>query len=100
MERGGATYIVTNRPNGVLYVGMTSELIIRTWKHKTRFYPNSFSARYNLHHLVYYELFPTIVEAIAREQQLKAGSRKKKIALIEAFNPTWKDLYDDLLATW
>ncbi len=97
MQRGGSIYITTNRPNGVLYVGVTSELIIRIQQHKTKFYPNSFSARYNLDQLVYFEHFPYIEEAIAREKQLKGGSRARKIALIESLNPRWRDLFDDLL---
>ncbi len=95
--RGGWVYITTNRPNGVLYVGVTSDLVGRITKHKNRHYPNSFSAQYNLDKLVYYERFDTIVEAIAREKQLKGGSRAKKVALIEAFNPRWEDLYAKLL---
>jgi putative endonuclease len=66
------------------------------YKHKNKYYFNSFSARYNVNKLVFYEGFSSIVEAIRREKQLKAGSRKKKIALIEAFNPTWKDLFDEI----
>ncbi|MBS1943517.1 MAG: GIY-YIG nuclease family protein [Bacteroidetes bacterium] len=96
MRRGGSVYIITNRPNGVLYTGVTSELGRRTQKHKSGFYPDSFSARYNLHTLVYYEHFDSIVAAIAREKQIKAGSRKKKIMLIESMNPRWLDLYEKL----
>jgi putative endonuclease len=59
-------------------------------------YPNSFSARYNTDHLVYYEVFFDIGEAIAREKQLKGGSRQKKIDLINSFNPDWRDLFGDL----
>jgi putative endonuclease len=66
------------------------------YKHKNKYYFNSFSARYNVNKLVFYEGFSSIVEAIRREKQLKAGFRKKKIALIEAFNPTWKDLFDEI----
>ena len=90
------TYITTNKPNGVLYTGVSSELKYRTESHKNKKYKNSFSARYNTDKLVYYEEFDSIIEARAREKQIKAGSRKKKIALIEAFNPEWKDLYKDL----
>ncbi len=90
------TYITTNKPNGVLYTGVSSELKYRTESHKNKKYKNSFSAKYNTDKLVYYEEFDSIIEARAREKQIKAGSRKKKIALIEAFNPEWKDLYKDL----
>jgi putative endonuclease len=88
----GYVYIVTNRHNTTLYVGVTSELQIRSEKHRCKFYAKSFSARYNVNKLVYYEVWPTMSEAIAREKQLKAGSRKKKIDLINKFNPQWRDL--------
>ena len=88
----GYVYIVTNRHNTTLYVGVTSELQIRSEKHRRKFYAKSFSARYNVNKLVYYEVWPTMSEAIAREKQLKAGSRKKKIDLINKFNPQWRDL--------
>jgi len=97
MKRGGCTYIMTNRRGGVLYVGVTSNLIGRGHQHKTKHYPKSFTARYNLDKLVYYEAWPTIVEAIAREKQIKAGSRAKKVKLIEGMNPEWHDLYEGLL---
>ena len=94
MERGGWIYIMTNRPNGVLYIGVTSDLVLRVHQHKTKSFPAAFTARYNLDKLVYYEGFDNIDAAMAREHQLKAGSRKKNIALVEAFNPEWKDLAD------
>jgi putative endonuclease len=90
------TYITTNKPNGVIYTGVTSELKYRTQSHKNKKYKNSFSARYNLNKLVWYEEFVSIIAARAREKQIKAGSRAKKIQLIEAMNPEWRDLYDDL----
>ena len=96
MKKGGAIYIITNKNNTTLYVGVTSRLKERIWEHKTCKYPDSFSARYNLHKLVYFEYFPFIVEAIARETALKGKSRAKKIALINALNPEWRDLFDDL----
>ena len=94
MERGGWIYIMTNRPRGVLYIGVTADLILRIHQHRTKFFAEAFTARYNLDKLVYYEGFDNIDAAMAREHQLKAGSRKKKIALVEAFNPEWKDLAD------
>ncbi|MCB9169994.1 MAG: GIY-YIG nuclease family protein [Flavobacteriales bacterium] len=97
MERGGSVYIMTNRKNGTLYVGVTSDLIVRVGQHKAKEDPSSFTARYNLHLLVYHESLDGIEEAIAREKQLKAGSRKRKIQLIEAMNPEWRDLYDELI---
>lgn len=90
------TYITTNKPNGVLYTGVTSELKYRTESHKNKKYKNSFSARYNLDKLVYYEEHNSIITAREREKQIKAGSRKKKIELIESMNPEWRDLYEDL----
>ncbi len=89
-------YITTNKPNGVLYTGMTSELKDRIRSHKTKKYKNSFSARYNLDKLVYFEEFDSIVIAREREKQIKAGSRLKKIKLIESINPEWKDFYDEI----
>jgi putative endonuclease len=89
-------YIVTNKPNGTLYVGMTAYPRNRIISHKNKKYPNAFSARYNLDKLVYYEFYKDINDAYAREKQLKGGSRAKKVALIEGFNPTWNDLFDQL----
>ena len=94
---GGFTYITTNRPNGVLYIGFTNDIVRRISEHKRRHYPNAFSAQYNLDKLVYFEVFETAAEAYAREQQLKAGNRARKITLIEAMNPRWLDLYDEIL---
>ena len=96
MERGGCVYIMTNEYNTTLYVGVTADLPGRVMEHKEKVYPNSFTARYNLTKLVYYEAFHSIEEAIAREKQMKAGSRRKKEELIKALNPTWKDLYDEI----
>lgn len=89
-------YIITNQSNGVLYTGVTSEIKYRIESHKTKKYKNSFSARYNLNKLVYYEEHNSIITAREKEKQIKAGSRKKKIALIERMNPDWRDLYGDL----
>ena len=88
----GFVYIMTNKYNTVLYTGVTSNLILRLNQHMTKKHPNSFSARYNAGKLVYYESFSTIGEAIKREKQIKSGSRKKKIDLINTFNPEWDDL--------
>jgi putative endonuclease len=95
MKKGGCIYIVTNRHHTTLYVGVTSDLYSRIVDHKEKAYPKSFTARYNLDKLVYYESSDSIIEAISREKQLKAGSRKKKEDLINNFNPHWKDLFDD-----
>lgn len=91
----GFVYIITNKNNTTLYVGVTSNLASRIQQHKEKFYKNSFSARYNLNKLVYYETFQYIGKAIIREKQLKAGNRERKIKLIESINPKWKDLYDN-----
>ena len=97
MEKGGYVYILFNKRNGTLYTGVTSDLVRRIYEHKTKFHPNSFSARYTVDKLGYYEEFSTIVDAIAREKQIKAGSRARKIRLIESINPNWEDLYDKIL---
>ena len=89
-------YITANKFNKVLYTGVTSELKNRITSHKTKKYKNSFSARYNVDKLVYFEEFNSINTANKREKQIKSGSRAKKTKLIESINPEWKDLYDDL----
>lgn len=96
MERGGFIYILTNNYNTTLYVGVTSDLAIRAREHREKKNPNSFTAKYNLNKLVYFEPFFSIEEAIAREKQLKGGSRKNKERLITGKNPDWKDLYDEI----
>jgi putative endonuclease len=92
----GFVYILTNKNNTTLYVGVTAHLLKRVAQHKTKLNPKSFTARYNLDKLVYYEAFQMIGDAIGREKQLKAGSRAKKIALIESINPDWEDLYEEV----
>ncbi len=87
---------MTNKHHTVLYIGVTSDLIGRVYEHKTKAFPNSFTAKYNCNKLVYYNGFMTITEAINEEKRLKGGSRKKKIDLINAMNPEWKDLSDTL----
>jgi putative endonuclease len=87
---------MTNDNDTVLYTGVTSNLIGRVKEHKENLHPESFTARYNIRKLVYYESFASIVEAIKREKQIKAGSRKKKLNLINGSNPEWKDLYFNL----
>ena len=88
----GFMYIITNEYNTTLYVGATSDLHQRVKEHQHRRYTGSFSARYNLNKLVYFEPYQLIEDAIAREKQVKAGSRAKKVQLIEKINPEWKDL--------
>lgn len=89
-------YIISNQNNTVLYTGVTSALKGRINKHKTKKYPHSFAARYNIDKLVYFEEYDGMNEAIYREKQIKAGSRKKKECLINSRNPEWKDLYETL----
>lgn len=97
MQRGGCVYILTNSTNKVLYTGVTSKLYTRILEHKNKIYPKSFTSRYNINKLVYFEFFLSIEEAIAREKQIKNGSRKKKIDLIKIKNPNWDDLFDELM---
>lgn len=96
MTRGGAVYILTNSNNTTLYTGVTSNLLRRLFEHKTGVNKFSFSSRYNLCKLVYYEVFPNIEEAIYREKQIKGGSRKKKIELINKINSDWTDLSKEI----
>ncbi len=96
MNHGGCVYIITNQYNTVLYTGVTAELRARIWEHKTKFYPESFTAKFNCNKIVWYEVFPRIEEAIEREKQIKGGSRKDKEVLIQKLNPTWRDLWDDI----
>ena len=91
----GYIYILTNKRNGTLYIGVTSDLIRRVWEHKNHVV-EGFTKKYNLDMLVYYEIYECITDAIVREKQLKGKLRKKKLDLINAFNPTWKDLYVDI----
>ena len=92
----GFIYIITNKYQTVVYTGVTSNLPQRIMEHKEKKYPNSFSTRYNLNILVYYEQFQLIGDAIAREKQLKSGSRESKNNLIRSLNPTWKDLFEEI----
>ncbi len=88
---------MTNKNNHVLYTGVTSNLFKRVSEHKEKAVPG-FTSSYNVTKPVYFEEYATMEEAIAREKQIKAGSRRKKIDLINSRNPEWKDLYDDFFA--
>ena len=90
-------YIMTNKGNSVLYTGVTNNLFKRVTEHKDKLGSN-FTSSYNVTKLVYYEEFITMEEAIAREKQIKGGSRQKKIDLINGRNPEWKDLYEEFFA--
>jgi putative endonuclease len=89
-------YIMANVASTVLYTGMTNDLLRRVHEHRNKM-TKSFTMRYNVSRLVYYEIAEDPYTAIAREKQIKAGSRTKKMALIDAFNPTWRDLYDEIV---
>jgi len=88
-------YIMTNAHNTVLYTGVTNHLARRVYEHKNGL-GSTFTRKYNVHKLVYYEIGDNIHSAITREKQIKGGSRKKKIDLINSANPEWKDLYDEI----
>ena len=90
-------YILFNQPHGTLYTGVTSDLRERLIQHKSKQNPKSFTARYGVDKLGYFEEFQSIQDAIDREKQIKAGSRSKKIQLIMSINPLWEDLSDDLI---
>lgn len=91
----GYFYILFNKRNGTLYVGVTSDLPKRIYEHKNKKF-EGFTKKYGIDNLGYYEVFDRIEDAIQREKQVKAGSRQKKIGLIESMNPEWKDLYNTL----
>jgi putative endonuclease len=90
-----AVYIMANARNGTLYTGVTSNLVQRVWQHRSG-QVEGFTRRYRCKLLVWYELSASMENAILREKQIKAGSRPKKLALIEATNPTWRDLWEDI----
>lgn len=90
-----AIYILTNKPGGVLYIGVTSDLVKRVWQHRSDAV-EGFSQRYRLHELVYFEPYESMVEAIEREKELKKWRRAWKVTLIEKHNPKWRDLWIDL----
>jgi len=96
MSRGGFIYILTNTYNTVLYTGVTNDLNRRLNEHRKKLNPTSFTTRYNVWKLVYYEAFWEIEDAIAREKQIKAGPRRKKVQLIDNFNPAWEDLAEKI----
>ena len=86
-------YILTNKNNTVLYTGFTNNLQRRIWEHKSELI-EGFTKKYNVNKLVYYEVFDNPTNAIKREKQIKAGSRRTKLDLINSFNKEWKDLYN------
>ena len=92
MIKGGAVYILTNMGHSTLYTGVTSNIVRRLYEHRNGTYKKSFTSKYALTKLVYYEVFLRIEDAIAREKQIKGGSRLKKENLIISINPNWNDL--------
>ena len=95
LHRSYFVYSMTNRTRTVLYTGVTTDLKRRVWQHREKIF-EGFTSRYQVERLVYYEMFDDVNSAIAREKQLKAGSRQKKIDLVNALNAEWRDLFDDL----
>ena len=93
--KNGYIYILTNKKNGTLYIGVTSDLAKRIWEHKNKFV-DGFTKRYNLDKLVYYEKLDCIKNAIESEKQLKAGNMQKKFDLINSINSEWNDLYKNI----
>lgn len=89
-------YILASKRNGTLYIGVTNDLISRVFEHKEKFF-EGFTKKYNVHLLVYYEIYNSIIEAIKREKALKKWYCKWKIELSEKDNPEWKDLYKELI---
>ena len=95
MEKQYFVYIMTNKANSVLYTGVTSDLKKRAYEHRSKMM-EGFTKKYKITKLVYYELFTEPLQAIAREKQIKGGSRQKKIDLINPKNPDWNDLYEEI----
>ena len=89
-------YILASQPNGTLYIGVTSNLTKRTYEHKNHVL-ESFTEKYNVEILVWYELHDTMEAAILREKAIKKWNRNWKLRIIEEFNPQWRDLYEDIV---
>jgi putative endonuclease len=89
-------YILASKPNGTLYIGVTSDLARRVWEHKTDAVPG-FTSRYGVHILVYVEFHDVMSDAISREKQIKKWNRAWKLQMISRSNPSWRDLFDDIV---
>lgn len=89
-------YIATNKVNTVFYTGVTNNLVRRVYEHKEKLIPG-FTSQYNINKLVWFEVYEDINEAIKREKQIKGGSRRKKLYLISSFNPSFGDLYENIV---
>jgi putative endonuclease len=96
MTKKPAVYILASKRNGTLYIGVTNSLPKRAWEHKNDLV-EGFTKKYGVHHLVYYEIHEDMTSAIIREKQIKKWNRLWKLELIEKQNPTWKDLFDDII---
>ena len=96
MSKQPAVYVLANKRNGTLYIGVTSNLMRRVWEHKNDLV-EGFTKRYDIHRLVYYELHEAMVLAITREKHMKKWDRAWKLELIEKQNPGWKDLWEEIL---
>ena len=95
MSKIYCVYIMTNKINAVLYTGVTGDLKGRVYQHRNKLV-DGFTKKYNLRKLVYYQVFGDPEKAILREKQIKGGSRRKKIELVQENNPNWEDLYSKL----
>ena len=96
MGKQPCVYILASRRNGTLYIGVTSNLVKRGWEHRNDL-AEGFTKKHNVHRLVYYELHGDMVSALTREKQLKKWNRAWKLRLIEGHNPTWRDLWEEIV---
>ncbi len=95
MDKSSYVYILASGPYGALYIGVTSNLVKRVWEHRESVV-NGFSKQYGVKQLVWFEVHSEIVQAITREKQIKKWNRNWKVNLIQASNPDWRDLYDEI----
>ena len=96
IQKQAYVYIMANKRNGTIYIGVTSNLPTRVWQHKNNIM-ESFTKKYSTHNLVYFEQHQNMRSAIDREKQIKKWKRKWKLELIQEENPNWKDLYEDII---
>ena len=96
MSKQPAVYILASKPNGTLYIGVTTDMSKRIWEHKKDLV-DGFTKKYGVHQLVYYELHDDMVSAITREKQMKKWNRAWKLELIEKQNPAWRDLWEEIV---
>ena len=93
-------YILTNTHKNVIYTGVTNDLLKRVYEHKNHLDKGSFTAKYNVERLVYFEVISDVTAAIEREKQIKGWNRKRKEKLVESKNPNWEDIYEKILQFW